>query len=198
MNVSKFVGRSPGAADDPQCLRRPEGERMKGDPNVTDIGVNPDAQEAARQEARAQELAGKAHNVQRAACCIAGGGPAGAMLGLLLAREGMDVMVLEKHGDFLRDFRGDTIHPSTLEVMDELGMAEKLLTRPAHQGAATQRFDGEGRYRSGFLPSPTHFPFIALMPQWDFLSFVAGTRGAIRIPSQMRAEVGRSSKKRAG
>ncbi|HWI67511.1 MAG TPA: FAD-dependent monooxygenase, partial [Nitrospiraceae bacterium] len=65
-------------------------------------------------------------------CCIAGGGPAGMMLGLLLARAGVDVVVLEKHADFLRDFRGDTIHPSTLEVMHELGLLERLLTLP-HQ-----------------------------------------------------------------
>src|SRR6266705_5485220 len=67
-----------------------------------------------------------------ARCCIAGGGPAGMMLGLLLARAGIDVVVLEKHGDFLRDFRGDTIHPSTLEVVHELGLLEDLLKRP-HQ-----------------------------------------------------------------
>ena len=68
------------------------------------------------------------------ACCIAGGGPAGMMLGLLLARAGVEVIVLEKHGDFLRDFRGDTIHPSTLEVMHELGLLDRLLKLP-HQKA---------------------------------------------------------------
>src|SRR5678815_3265441 len=67
-------------------------------------------------------------------CCIAGGGPAGMILGLLLARAGVEVLVLEKHADFLRDFRGDTIHPSTLEVMHELGLLEELLQRP-HQKA---------------------------------------------------------------
>ena len=66
-------------------------------------------------------------------CCIAGGGPAGIMLGFLLARAGVDVVVLEKHADFLRDFRGDTIHPSTLEVMHELGLLEELLKRPYQQ-----------------------------------------------------------------
>src|SRR5947208_540611 len=66
------------------------------------------------------------------ACCIAGGGPAGMMLGFLLARAGVDVLVLEKHGDFLRDFRGDTIHPSTMEVMHELGLLDEFLKRP-HQ-----------------------------------------------------------------
>ncbi len=83
---------------------------MKGNPNVTNIVVNLDAQETARQGTRARELAGKARDVRQAtSCCIVGGGPAGAMLGLLLARRGVDVVVLEKHGDFLRDFRGDTI-----------------------------------------------------------------------------------------
>ena len=191
MNVSKFVGRSPGAADDPQCLRRPESERMKGDPNVTNIEVNPDAQEAARQEARAQELAGKAHNVQRAACCIVGGGPAGAMLGLLLARKGVDVLVLEKHGDFLRDFRGDTIHPSTMEIMDELGLAEKLL-RVKHTKAPRLRFrTPRGTVTvADFRRLKTRFPYVAFMPQWDFLDFV--TKEAKRYPNfrlQMNAEV---------
>ncbi|MCD6054839.1 MAG: Monooxygenase, FAD-binding protein [Rubrobacteraceae bacterium] len=64
------------------------------------------------------------HEVRHATCCVIGCGPAGAMLGLMLAREGVDVLVLEKHGDFLRDFRGDTLHPSTMEIMDELGLAE--------------------------------------------------------------------------
>src|SRR5918993_669945 len=91
------------------------------------MNVNPDAQETARHATSAQELAGNAGDVQHAACCIVGGGPAGAMLGLLLARRGVNVLVLEKHGDFLRDFRGDTIHHSTMEIMDELGLAEKLL-----------------------------------------------------------------------
>ena len=67
---------------------------------------------------------------ERVRCCIAGCGPAGAMLGLLLARRGVDVLVLEKHGDFFRDFRGDTIHPSTLRIMDELGLADRLLRLP--------------------------------------------------------------------
>ena len=107
-------------------------------------------------------------------CCIAGGGPAGMMLGLLLARAGVDVVVLEKHADFLRDFRGDTIHPSTLEVMHELGLLERLLTLP-HQKVS--RINGQfGDLAltvadSSFLS--THCRFIAFMPQWDFLNFLA-------------------------
>lgn len=109
-----------------------------------------------------------------ARCCIVGGGPAGMMLGLLLARAGVDALVIEKHADFLRDFRGDTIHPSTLEVMEELGLLDELLKRP-HEKIRT--LDGEvGRERIGiadFTHLPTKAKFIALMPQWDFLDFLA-------------------------
>jgi 2-polyprenyl-6-methoxyphenol hydroxylase-like FAD-dependent oxidoreductase len=107
-------------------------------------------------------------------CCIAGGGPAGMMLGLLLARAGVAVIVLEKHGDFLRDFRGDTIHPSTLEVMHELGLAEELFRLP-HQKAP--ELTGQVGRATGTLADfrhlPVRSPFIALMPQWDFLNFLA-------------------------
>ena len=191
MNASIVGERSPGALDDPRCSWQPEGERMKGDPNVTRIEVNPDAQETTRQGTRAQELAGKVRNVQRAACCIVGGGPAGAMLGLLLARKGVDVLVLEKHGDFLRDFRGDTIHPSTMEIMDELGLAEKLL-RVKHTKAPRLRFrTPQGTVTvADFRRLKTRFPYVAFMPQWDFLDFVTGE--AKRYPNfrlQMNAEV---------
>ena len=106
-------------------------------------------------------------------CCIAGGGPAGMMLGLLLARAGVDVVVLEKHADFLRDFRGDTIHPSTLEVMHELGLLERLLNLP-HQ-KATQingQFGDLALTVADFSSLSTHCRFIAFMPQWDFLNFL--------------------------
>src|SRR5207302_1807394 len=103
-------------------------------------------------------------------CCIAGGGPAGMMLGLLLARAGVDVLVLEKHADFLRDFRGDTIHPSTLEVMHELGVLDQLLALP-HQ--PTPRLRAQvGEYEAviaDFTHLPTPCGYIAFMPQWDFL-----------------------------
>src|ERR671927_1197982 len=89
-----------------------------------------DAQEAVRQSTRAQGPPGEIHGVRHATCCIAGCGPAGAMLGLLLARKGVDVLVLEKHGDFLRDFRGDTLHPSTLQLIDELGLIDEFLSLP--------------------------------------------------------------------
>ncbi|HET7409804.1 MAG TPA: FAD-dependent monooxygenase, partial [Paracoccaceae bacterium] len=123
-------------------------------------------------------------------CCIAGGGPAGMMLGLLLARAGIDVVVLEKHGDFLRDFRGDTLHPSTLEVMAELGLLDGLLALP-HQRIEMLRADIGGRMLTiGDLRHlPTRCHFIALMPQWDFLDYLA--RAAGRSPHfalRMRTE----------
>ena len=111
--------------------------------------------------------------------CIAGGGPAGMMLGLLLARAGVQVLVLEKHADFLRDFRGDTIHPSTLEVMHELGLIEGLLDLP-HQKVSeiSAVFGSETIAVADFRHLPTKSKFIAFMPQWDFLSFLAGQAAA--------------------
>jgi 2-polyprenyl-6-methoxyphenol hydroxylase-like FAD-dependent oxidoreductase len=107
-------------------------------------------------------------------CCIAGGGPAGMMLGLLLARAGVEVAVLEKHTDFLRDFRGDTIHPSTLEVMHELGVLERLLTLP-HQKVSriNAQFGDLALTVADFSSLSTHCRFVAFMPQWDFLNFLA-------------------------
>jgi 2-polyprenyl-6-methoxyphenol hydroxylase-like FAD-dependent oxidoreductase len=124
-------------------------------------------------------------------CCIAGGGPAGMMLGFLLARAGIDVTVLEKHADFLRDFRGDTIHPSTLELMHELGLLDAFLKLP-HSTAPTL----SGRYGNleltiaDFRHLPTRCKYIALMPQWDFLNFLADHgRRYPRFNLLMRAEV---------
>jgi 2-polyprenyl-6-methoxyphenol hydroxylase-like FAD-dependent oxidoreductase len=107
-------------------------------------------------------------------CCIAGGGPAGMMLGLLLARAGIAVLVLEKHADFLRDFRGDTIHPSTLEVMHELGILEEFLQRPHQEVRTLGAQIGDAFLQvADFEHLPTHCRFVALMPQWDFLNFIA-------------------------
>ena len=124
-------------------------------------------------------------------CCIAGGGPAGMMLGLLLGRAGVPVLVLEKHADFLRDFRGDTLHPSTLEVMHELGLLERLLTLP-HQKVSriNGQFGALALTVADFSHLPTRCRFIAFMPQWDFLNFLSA-EGA-RCPAfqvHMRAEV---------
>lgn len=112
-------------------------------------------------------------------CCIVGGGPAGLVLGTILARAGVDVIVLEKHADFLRDFRGDTIHPSTLQAMDELGFTDELLRLP-HEKAHELRgiVNGEAILMANFARLNTRFPFIAFMPQWDLLNFLARKAGA--------------------
>jgi len=124
-------------------------------------------------------------------CCIAGGGPAGMMLGYLLARAGVEVIVLEKHADFLRDFRGDTIHPSTLEVMYELGLLDKFLERP-HQEIR----EFAGQFGDELIPLadlthlPTHCKFLAFMPQWDFLDFLKDeAEGFPAFHLMMEAEV---------
>jgi len=107
-------------------------------------------------------------------CCIAGGGPAGMMLGFLLARAGVDVVVLEKHADFLRDFRGDTIHPSTLEVIHELGLLDQLLALPHQKVYELRAQVGKTALTlADFSHLPTRCNFVAFMPQWDFLNFLA-------------------------
>jgi 2-polyprenyl-6-methoxyphenol hydroxylase-like FAD-dependent oxidoreductase len=107
-------------------------------------------------------------------CAIAGGGPAGVMLGYLLARAGVPVVVLEKHADFFRDFRGDTIHPSTLQVMRELGLLEEFLQRP-HQElhSLAGQVGGKLFQIADFAHLPTACKYVAFMPQWDFLDFLA-------------------------
>src|SRR5262245_26590781 len=107
-------------------------------------------------------------------CCIVGGGPAGMMLGFLLARSGVKAVVLEKHGDFLRDFRGDTVHPSTLNVMDELGLLDEFLKLPHQKVARFGAQFGEERVQvADFSHLPVRAGYIAMMPQWDFLDFLA-------------------------
>lgn len=109
----------------------------------------------------------------RTMCCIAGGGPAGMMLGLLLARAGIEIVVLEKHDDFLRDFRGDTLHPSTLEVMHELGFLDELLELPHQRIEEISAETGGRSYRvADFRHLSVACPAIVLMPQWDFLDFL--------------------------
>jgi 2-polyprenyl-6-methoxyphenol hydroxylase-like FAD-dependent oxidoreductase len=124
-------------------------------------------------------------------CCIVGGGPAGMMLGYLLARAGVATVVLEKHADFLRDFRGDTVHPSTLRVMDELGLLDAFLARPHRRLHRITGWVGAEQVRLGdFGCLPGRYAFIAMMPQWEFLDFLAGEAG--RLPAfrlRMRADV---------
>jgi len=117
----------------------------------------------------------------KARCCIVGGGPAGMMLGYLLGRAGIDAVVLEKHADFFRDFRGDTVHPSTLEVMDELGLIDGFLKLPHQRLQKMDGLFGGTPVRIADLTRlHTKYPFIAFMPQWDFLNFLreAGRRFA--------------------
>jgi 2-polyprenyl-6-methoxyphenol hydroxylase-like FAD-dependent oxidoreductase len=113
-------------------------------------------------------------STSKGTCCIAGGGPAGMMLGYLLARAGIEVLVLEKHADFLRDFRGDTIHPSTLEVMHELGVLEQFLKRPHQEAPQARARIGDQEIQLGDMAYlRTRCRFMVLMPQWDFLDFLA-------------------------
>ena len=110
----------------------------------------------------------------RVQCCIAGGGPAGMMLGLLLGRAGVKTVVLEKHGDFLRDFRGDTVHPSTLMIMQELGLIDDFLKLPHSKiRALSAEIGGTSVKIADFAHISAPCKFVALMPQWDFLNFLA-------------------------
>src|SRR6516165_2361706 len=107
-------------------------------------------------------------------CCIAGGGPAGVMLGYLLARRGINVTVLEKHKDFNRDFRGDTVHPSTLQVLHDLGLLDDFLKVPHQKVTSAGGLIGDAALTfADFQHVPARCRFVALMPQWDFLNFLS-------------------------
>ncbi|TWC06916.1 2-polyprenyl-6-methoxyphenol hydroxylase-like FAD-dependent oxidoreductase [Bradyrhizobium macuxiense] len=117
--------------------------------------------------------AGSNTRQMKARCCVVGGGPAGMMLGYLLGRAGIDVVVLEKHADFFRDFRGDTVHPSTLQVMDELGLIDGFLKLPHQDIQTLDGMFGRTSVRIADLSRlSVKYPFIAMMPQWDFLNFL--------------------------
>src|ERR1700712_859281 len=112
--------------------------------------------------------------------CIVGGGPAGMVAGLLFARAGVRTIVLEKHGDFLRDFRGDTVHPSTLRIFHEIGLLDRLLERPHDKVRDITAYVGETRIEvADFTRLDPRWNFIALMPQWEFLDFVAQQAGTL-------------------
>jgi 2-polyprenyl-6-methoxyphenol hydroxylase-like FAD-dependent oxidoreductase len=127
-------------------------------------------------------------NTLRTNCCVVGGGPAGVMLGYLLARAGVEVTVLEKHGDFFRDFRGDTVHPSTLDVMHEIGLLDDFLKLPHQKVTSVSARIGDYDFHAAdFRYVPTHCKFVALMPQWDFLNFLS--QRARRFPQfQLRMQ----------
>ncbi len=121
-------------------------------------------------------------DVQQTTCCVVGGGPAGATLSFMLARQGIPVILLESHLDFDRDFRGDTLHPSILEVMDELGLADRLLQLPHTElSLVTPPAAAGPRLQFDLHDLKTKFPYIAMMPQTRFLEFI--TSEAQRFPS---------------
>ncbi|MCQ8190761.1 FAD-dependent oxidoreductase [Streptomyces rugosispiralis] len=114
--------------------------------------------------------------MERTTCCVVGGGPAGMVLGLLLARAGVEVTVLEKHGDFLRDFRGDTVHPSTLRLLDDLGLADRFAALPQRHVHSVQLPIGRGGelFTVGEIGSlPGKYNYVAMVPQWDLLDLLA-------------------------
>ncbi|OZM74057.1 hypothetical protein CFN78_07185 [Amycolatopsis antarctica] len=129
---------------------------------------------------------------ERTTCVVVGGGPAGMLLGLLLARAGIEVTVLEKHGDFLRDFRGDTVHPSTLRLLDELGLGERFAALPQSRLTEVAFPDEDGRPMvfGDLSRLRTAHPYIAMVPQWDLLDLLASAaREETSFTLRMNAEV---------
>ncbi|MEV4535746.1 FAD-dependent oxidoreductase [Asanoa sp. NPDC049518] len=120
--------------------------------------------------------------VVEATVCVVGGGPAGVVLGLLLARQGVDVVVLEKHADFLRDFRGDTVHPSTLNLLDEIGLGAAIAARPGRKVDSLRATFDDGTVRvADFSRLPGAHPYVLFLPQWDFLDLLADE--AAKLPT---------------
>jgi 2-polyprenyl-6-methoxyphenol hydroxylase-like FAD-dependent oxidoreductase len=120
-------------------------------------------------------MAEQEEKTEQTTCCVVGAGPGGAMLALLLARQGIPVVLLEEHMDFDRDFRGDTVHPSTMQVMEEIGLADKLLQLPHAELHTLSVQTDEGSFQlANFHRLKTHFSYVAMIPQADFLQFVTG------------------------
>jgi 2-polyprenyl-6-methoxyphenol hydroxylase-like FAD-dependent oxidoreductase len=128
--------------------------------------------------------------MERTTCCVVGGGPAGMVLGVLLARAGVDVTVLEKHGDFLRDFRGDTVHPTTIELLDDMGLGEKFAMLPQNRIEEVLVPVGDGIQRMASLRAlPGKYKYIAMVPQWDLLNLLADAgRSEPHFTLRMNAE----------
>jgi 2-polyprenyl-6-methoxyphenol hydroxylase-like FAD-dependent oxidoreductase len=139
-----------------------------------------DVNRAALEDVASRPAAHEIQTVHQTTCCIVGAGPAGAMLALLLARRGIPVLLLETHTDFEREFRGDTVHPSTMEVLAELGLADRLLELP-HRKIRQAQVAADPPLTVSFDGLPTRFPFVAMMPQARFLEFV--TQEAARYPA---------------
>jgi 2-polyprenyl-6-methoxyphenol hydroxylase-like FAD-dependent oxidoreductase len=123
----------------------------------------------------AREEVPEIRDVKRTTCCVVGGGPGGAVLALLLARAGVDVMLLEAHPDFDREFRGDTLHPSVMEIMDQLGLADRLLELQHTEARSFTLQTVSGPFTPvDFSRVDTKFPYITMMPQTSFLEFITG------------------------
>jgi hypothetical protein len=140
--------------------------------------------------------------MERTTCCVVGGGPAGMVLGVLLARAGVDVTVLEKHGDFLRDFRGDTVHPTTIELLDDMGLGEKFAMLPQNRLEEVLVPVGDGFQRIASLRAlPGKYKYIAMVPQWDLLNLLADagtTCWSVAAASQPAAARGGWRRRRCG
>ena len=129
--------------------------------------------------------------IVRTTCAIVGGGPAGLVLGLLLVRAGVAVTVLEKHADFLRDFRGDTVHPTTLALLDDLGLFDRFEAIPHSRVTHVDLPDPEGRpvRMVDFTRLPVRHPYIAMVPQWDLLDLLADAAAAERFAARVDSAI---------